>query len=183
MTVTSETTIRNIASSLGLDPEDAVRHHAETMARNAASIVRADRHGLRVAITNEALIECERQDEKWGADRDHPNGTGPDLTLSLPTDYDGEATASVLAAWAKSRCDDAAEAGETTYEQIATEEFFEALAEVDPAALRVELIQLQAVLVQWVAKIDRDTARHAATVDAHRVVRGMLADDVQEPCS
>ena len=48
--------------------------------------------------------------------------------------------------------------GEGTWADILREEYFEALAETDPARLRVELIQVAAVAVAWVEAIDRAEA-------------------------
>ena len=54
-------------------------------------------------------------------------------------------------------CEDAMKAGELTYGHILQEEYMEALAERDPAAIRRELIQVAAVAVAWVEAIDRRT--------------------------
>lgn len=88
-------------------------------------------------------IATERlaQDAKWGQ-QNHPDGTG--------------LTGSTFAAnTARAICDMEHRAGRGTWNHIATEEFCEALAETDPAKLRVELVQSAAVLVAWIEAIDR----------------------------
>lgn len=49
-------------------------------------------------------------------------------------------------------------AGRGTWRHILAEEFFEALAETDPAKLRAELVQVGAVAAKWAEAIDRRTA-------------------------
>lgn len=99
------------------------------------------------AILEEVSHERARQDAKWGQ-QDHPNGTG------VP---------SMQAAAERSRrvCEQNFYNGSGTWADILREEFHEALAEGEPANLRTELIQVAAVAVAWVEKIDRD-ARKAA---------------------
>lgn len=92
-------------------------------------------------IINDVLGERARQDAKWG-EQHHPNGT------SITADTIAHADA------ARADCQAAAATGEVTWRHIATEEFYEALAEADPAALRAELIQNLAVLMNWVEDID-----------------------------
>jgi len=83
--------------------------------------------------------ERERQFTKWGPQH-HPDGT----TIE----------AKPLADAAKAYCDAQAALGLVTWKDILTEEFFEALAEEDPAALRKELVQVAAVAAAWVEDID-----------------------------
>lgn len=104
----------------------------------------------------EVLNERYRQDEKWGQ-QNHPDGTGPDLILR---DLEiavlhGSARAGWFRWWAQERCKRAD--GGDTYERILTEEWAEAIA--SPAGspeLRRELIQVAAVAVAWVEKLDRE---------------------------
>lgn len=93
-------------------------------------------------VVGEVIAERIRQDEKWGV-QNHPDGTG----------YIGFES---CARSAKARTDDAAKNGTITYAHILEEEFWEALAETDRAKLRDELIQVAAVAVAWVEKLDRD---------------------------
>lgn len=54
-------------------------------------------------------------------------------------------------------CDEAAAQGRLTWRHILLEEFYEALAEEDPAKCRAELVQLAAVCVRTIEDIDRGT--------------------------
>lgn len=109
-------------------------------------------------ITNELL----RQLEKHGDQTHLPNGTGPDTELdNLPVIGWGKVNAERLAIWAKARCKAASENeggdGSITYEHILTEEWAEVISEEDPAKLREELVQLAAVAVAWIMKIDKES--------------------------
>jgi len=113
-----------------------------------------------VTALDEVRLELARQDLKWG-EQNHPDGTGdklvwPDVPLTLPMDSTN-VRAGQLAEWAKARCQAAATDGSISFEQILTEEIFEAYEETDTAKLREELIQVAAVATQWVAAIDRRT--------------------------
>lgn len=95
---------------------------------------------------------------KWGQ-QDHPDGTGPDLSLlddigALWSDTNN----AELADAARDRTNALAGADMLTYAHILLEEVGEALAESDPAALRTELVQVAAVAVAWVEAIDRREA-------------------------
>lgn len=86
-------------------------------------------------------LERRAQDRTWG-EQNHPDGTG------------GEAF-EAMREHMRTRCQAAAADGSVTWEHVASEEYFEALAETDPKKLRVELFQLAAVLVNWAGAIDR----------------------------
>lgn len=90
--------------------------------------------------TIEAQAEMHRQDVKWGAGRQMPNGTSVEL-------YEGQAQK------AKESTDRAFAEGRGTWRHILFEEVFEAAAETNPKKLRVELIQVAAVALQWVAAL------------------------------
>lgn len=108
----------------------------------------------------EVADERRAQDEKWG-ERNHPNGTGPDLDIIDDIGYfPGEDGNAGLAECAKDRTDALSHVpGRVTWAHILTEEWAEAMAEDDPALLREELIQVAAVATQWVEAIDRAAAR------------------------
>jgi hypothetical protein len=100
-------------------------------------------------VLSEVLKERVRQEELWG-EQNHPDGTGPYVV-------DGRHRYALgLERWAKRRCDTEHHGGRGTYEMILTEEWAEVIASDDPARLRGELVQLAAVAVGWVEKIDRD---------------------------
>lgn len=92
-------------------------------------------------VLDEVYDERRRQNAKWG-EQDHPNGTGDPSLRDLADHH-------------RRVCDIRADMGDVTWRDIATEEFYEALAESDPALLREELIQLAAVAVAWAEAIDR----------------------------
>ena len=94
------------------------------------------------SVLSEVADERARQGAKWGQ-QNHPNGTG------LPP----ELLAAERSRWV---CEQNFRNGRGTWADILREEFHEALAESEPAALRAELIQVAAVAVAWVEKIDRD---------------------------
>lgn len=101
------------------------------------------------------LIENERhhQHAKWG-EQNHPNGTAPGEL------WPGIFSRTMLdaARIAKIQVDLDCRRGEGTYAGILLEEVFEALAEEDPARLRSELIQVAAVAVAWIEKLERQAA-------------------------
>jgi hypothetical protein len=93
----------------------------------------------------EVSDECERQDEKWGDQSHHPDGTGAQFK--------------VIADAMRKNCDERDAAGELSWTDILSEEFYEALSETDPEKLRTELVQVAAVCAQWVAAIDKRSAQ------------------------
>jgi hypothetical protein len=110
-----------------------------------------------------AAVARERTEQtaKWG-EQNHPDGTGPQKTvldgIGLRSGQMALARpgAHSLAYFAKLTTDQRAEEGRVTWADILLEEVFEALAEADPVRLRKEIVQVAAVAVQWVEKIDRD---------------------------
>lgn len=93
------------------------------------------------AILSEVAAEMARQDARWG-EQNHPDGTG------LPGD-------AVAATVARTAADHAALQERLTWRKILAEEVAEAFAETDPALLRAELVQVEAVCAQWRTAIDR----------------------------
>ena len=96
-----------------------------------------------LGVLPEIADERERQDEKWG-EQNHPDGTGPGYRAQ--------------ALDARIRCRRAERSGLVTYKDILEEEVYEAFAETDPVYLREELIQVAAVAVAWIEKLDRERA-------------------------
>jgi hypothetical protein len=99
------------------------------------------RHQIRAAILARIEAECERQHNKWG-EQNHPDGTNA-------------AEWRVACRRAKRHCDKAAEDKKLTWKHILEEEVCEAFVEIAPAALIEELIQCAAVIVSWIAAIER----------------------------
>jgi hypothetical protein len=104
-----------------------------------------------IDVLQEVRAERERQHAKWG-EQDHPNGTGS----ALPG---GERAARRTADEIRAGCDKAFRDGKGTWAHILCEEVAEACCETDRVKLRAELVQVAAVAVQWVEKLDRDSAR------------------------
>lgn len=96
--------------------------------------------GSLARVLADVAAERAAQDARWGV-RDIPDGTDT-----------GHAA---VADAAKRDTDAAGQDGSLTWRHILEEEFHEALAETDPAALRTELVQTAAVAVKWVQAIDR----------------------------
>lgn len=85
-------------------------------------------------VTRSVDAEMDAQDRKWGL-QTHEDGT--DERYKLHADL------------ARDKCDREHKAGRGTWEHILTEEYFEALSEVDPESLEKELIQVAAVAANW----------------------------------
>jgi hypothetical protein len=93
-------------------------------------------------LLDEVAKERYSQNEKWG-EQHHPDGTSEAYKT--------------LADEAKEANDRAVADGVLSWADILTEEFLEAMAEIDPAKLRTELVQISAVCVAWVEDIDSRT--------------------------
>lgn len=92
----------------------------------------------------EVLGERGRQHRKFGDQSHVPDGTA----------LWGKGNRSMATA-ARAATERASEDGDLTWAHILTEEYWEAMAESDPAKLRDELIQVAAVAAAWVEAIDR----------------------------
>jgi hypothetical protein len=89
--------------------------------------------------------ERDRQEARWSTQRGiHPDGTGQG-----PADDRAAFVAQAIVEAAARRGQ-----GHVTWRMILEEEVAEACAEVDPAKLRAELIQVAAVAVAWVEDLD-----------------------------
>lgn len=106
-------------------------------------------------IFREIKFERIKQDKKWGV-QNHPcldpillnKDTTPQrmcIEYEIPTENR-----------ARQLLELAIENGTLSYAHIALEEFTEAVSEFDIHKRRQEIVQLAAVLVAWVEKIDRD---------------------------
>jgi hypothetical protein len=108
--------------------------------------------GRHYDVLHDVYAEEIRQDEKWGSQRSHPDGTGPNVPLCYFPKLPDMAS---IAANARTVTDLRAKRGDVTWLDIFLEEVFEAMEETDPAKLRTELVQAAAVIGQWVEDIDR----------------------------
>ena len=94
-------------------------------------------------LLEEIELECDSQDAKWGI-QDHPDYTYMFLdVLSLDDRV------------ARKACEDAFLIGYGSWTHIVLEELAEAVSAEDGTDMREELIQLAAVIVQWIHAIDR----------------------------
>lgn len=91
-------------------------------------------------VFDEIRQERSNQVERWG-DQTFPDGTGSPAFRAMADS-------------ARKACDRADQEKTTTWLHVAREEFWEAMAERDPAKLRAELVQLIAVGVAWIEDID-----------------------------
>lgn len=96
-------------------------------------------------ILGEVLMERRRQVEQWGDQASLRSGTGKSQRL-----FGWDPHTLVVAARRRvyQRRD---------WFSILLEEVFEALEESDRAKLRAEVVQIAAVAVAWVEKLDRET--------------------------
>jgi hypothetical protein len=99
------------------------------------------------SIVAEIADERVRQVERWGQ-QDHPSF----LNHPLPRDYGKQADR-----W-KAINDARVETDSLTWDGILLEEVYEALAEEDPIARRIELVQVAAVAAAEIEAIDRRLA-------------------------
>lgn len=93
-------------------------------------------------VLKEVSNEVNRQYALWG-EQNHPDGTDQEL-FSEPLRV------------RRDQYEVAHSADALTYRHILLEEVYEALAEEDKNMLREELIQVAAVAVSWVQKLDRE---------------------------
>jgi hypothetical protein len=100
-------------------------------------------------VFGDVLFERYRQDAKWGG-IDSPNQRAVCLGEPPPDAKD-------CADAARVNCDLAMRAGNDNWRLILEEEFWEAMAESDPAKMRAEIIQLAAVCVNVCQLIDQGT--------------------------
>lgn len=108
-------------------------------------------------ILREVIEERKSQDSKWGEqnwpclDQTLLNREGGCTEERMCEEYDIPTQTR-----AKSVVDIKVERGDLTYADIALEEFCEVIGEFDPIKRRAELVQLTAVCIAWLEKIDRD---------------------------
>lgn len=110
------------------------------------------------AVLNEVLRERRRQEEKWG-EQNHPSGTGvghvQQLVDGMKAEREKTHGLATLGEYARNLTDALAKGGGLTYSEILWEEVCEAMEEADSARLRLELVQVAAVAVAWVERLDR----------------------------
>lgn len=101
------------------------------------------------SVALEVIVERQRQDEKWGP-QNHPwVRVEPEMACVAYLANIGAADT------AKAHVDLAARTGQLTFARILVEEVAEALEAPTTAEIREELIQVAAVAVAMVERIDR----------------------------
>jgi hypothetical protein len=116
-----------------------------------------------IDVLAEVRVERARQDAKWG-EQNHPDGTGDwDAYRGAWSEGTLKEIRQGKAREAKDYCDRAAKERRLTYRHILDEEVREAFAEDDKAKLRAELLQVAAVAVAWIEKLDREASQGADT--------------------
>lgn len=104
-------------------------------------------------VMSEVLKERERQFSQHGSEDDLEDGTGPESRWLVP--YAGDLVARRVESDLRADYETYERAhGKPTRMHLLREELAEAFMESDPARLREELIQVAAVAVSWVEKID-----------------------------
>lgn len=105
-------------------------------------------------VLKEVAEERQRQDERWG-EQNHHDGTGPNKLLF---GFHAPENPTYLAARERATTitDSRTDMKMVSYGDILLEEVFEAMAESNQDRLREELVQVAAVTVAWIEKIDRD---------------------------
>lgn len=105
-----------------------------------------------VGVLNDVSEERTRQFRRYGTNDDLKDGTGPETRWLGP--YTG-VSASMIEADLRAEYEDfEGETGTVTWLHLVREEIAEAFCEDDPSRLRDELIQVAALAVSWVEKID-----------------------------
>lgn len=98
-------------------------------------------------ITADVFREIERAEKKHPRTENMPDGTrNGGMNLVQRTQ-------------ATNSCDRATREGRVTFAQVLEEEFWEAICEEDKAKLRAELVQVAAVTIRWLAKLDREAGK------------------------
>jgi hypothetical protein len=103
-------------------------------------------------VAAEILEAAGRATAKHGEQSHLPDGTGPD---EEPLQLRGNGRNSDLALYCKYQTDKRAGTGEVTWFDILIEEIAEASEQDDLEALRGELLDSAAVIVNWVLAIDK----------------------------
>jgi hypothetical protein len=127
-----------------------------------------------MAATAEVLqlvrLERQRQFARYGSNEDLEDGTGPDVRWLGP--FTGAPAVVIEAELRRDYEDYQEETGNPTWVHLIREEVAEAFTETDPDLLVEELIQVAALCVSWVEKIQaRCPARHPET-DNPCVIQG-----------
>lgn len=105
-----------------------------------------------VRVLKDVRAERARQFARYGTNEDLDFGTGPETRWLQPISY---RSASLIAEQLRGAYEEyEEETGKPTWVHLVLEEMAETFMEADPEKLRAELIQVAALAVSWVEKID-----------------------------
>lgn len=148
------------------DPK--VRHPSFNWGEHA-ELVRCHTHGGHMTsehtcqtdlVLQDLRAERARQFARYGDNADLVDGVGPTARWLQP--YSGDTAAVVERRFRDDYEEYEKDHGAPTWARLLREELAEALAEADPAKLRAELLQVAALSVSWIEKLDaRDEAAGA----------------------
>ncbi len=93
-----------------------------------------------------------RQVDRYGTNDDLESGTGPDTRWLLP--FTAASATAVESELRNEYLEYEEDAGKPTWVHLVREEVAEAFAESDPVRLRAELVQVAALAVSWVERLD-----------------------------
>lgn len=106
-------------------------------------------HCQTVNVLSDVRAERARQFARYGTNEDLVDGTGPQV------EWLGEYTAADIEKSLRSKYEaHEAEFGKPTFRHLVAEEVAEAFQENNPKRLREELLQVAALAVSWIEKID-----------------------------
>lgn len=111
-------------------------------------------HDGMLRVLGDLAEERRRQVERYGLNRENPDGTGPETAWLLP--LAGEPAEVIEKVFRQDYEDWEAETenGPVTWVHLIREEVAEAFTETDPDRLRAELLQVAALCVSWIENID-----------------------------
>lgn len=108
------------------------------------TINHADYEDAYEAVASEVVLEAFAQLDQWGEQNHDPQyGTGARREFARAAEK-----------W-RAIADARSELGRQAWDAILLEEVFEALAEEDPVRIREELVQAGAVILSFIASLDR----------------------------
>jgi cobalamin-dependent methionine synthase I len=107
-------------------------------------------------VLRDVSMERAQQFQRYGTNDDLPDGSGPEARWLLP--YTGQSATEIERELRDDYEDHEDDTGTVTWVHLLREELAEAFAESDPIRLRAELIQVAALAVSWVEKLDTRAA-------------------------
>lgn len=104
------------------------------------------------AVLQDVFRERAAQVARYGLNEDLEDGTGRSTAWLAPVSF--ESAENIEALFRRFYEDYEEEHGKPTWSLLVREELAEAFAESDPDRLREELVQVAALAVSWIEKID-----------------------------